>query len=83
MSVLIPIVFVLFVIALIVYILRRDSDVDYGKDPLKVNIPFTQYALTPSRWAWRKIRENKAFVFGFVTITVFSFWGYAKWSLVG
>jgi hypothetical protein len=76
MSVLVPINFVVLVIALIAYILKRDSTVDNSKKPIEIQL--YKYTITPSRWFWRKVRENKAAVVGFVVVTVFALWLWLK-----
>lgn len=76
MSILVPIVFIVLIIAFIAFILRRDSAVDDGKEPLSVAVG--RYTITPSRWFWRKVRENKAAVAGLVIVTTSTVWMIAK-----
>jgi hypothetical protein len=49
MQILIPIFFVLFIVAFVAYILKRDSEIDEGKSPWVVKVPNTTFTLTPSR----------------------------------
>ena len=59
-----PFIFAITVIAIMAYIVWRDSKVDQGAKPLTVTIG--KYVITPSRWFWRKVRENKAAVAGVI-----------------
>lgn len=54
--------------AIFAYILKRDSDVDNGAKPLSWKIPGVELFVTPSRWAWRKIRENKNIVIALIVV---------------
>ena len=82
---LIPVGFVILIIAIIAYMLKRDSAVDDGKEPLSVGVPVPKplrrllggiafYTLTPSRWFWGKVRENKRAVAIFIVVAVFAVW---------
>jgi hypothetical protein len=74
MKIIYPIVFILLIYVFIAYILKRDSAVDDGAKPFSVEVG--KYTLTPSRWAWRQIRENKAAAAGFIAISVLSLWAW-------
>lgn len=78
MSVSAPIVLIFLIIAVIAYVLKRDAAVDDGAKPWSVKVPFTKYVLTPSRWAWQKVRENKPATAGFVVVCVFALWVWLK-----
>lgn len=77
-NILLPIIIILLVIAFIAYILKRDSAVDAGAKPWAVKVPIFNVFVTPSRWFWRKVRENKRVVAGFIVVSVFALWVWLK-----
>jgi hypothetical protein len=77
-NILLPIGIILLVIGSIAYILKRDSAIDGGAKPWVVNIPKTNITLTPSRWFWGKVRDNKAAVAGFIVVSVIALWAWLK-----
>lgn len=77
-NIFLPIVIILLVIGFIAYILKRDSAVDDGAKPWTVKVPVINVFVTPSRWFWRKVRENKAAAAGFVVVSVFAVWAWLK-----
>lgn len=78
MTILTPIALIVLIIGFIAYILKRDSAIDDGAQPWGVKVPKSNITLTPSRWFWRQVRENKAAVAGFVVVAVFALWLWVK-----
>ena len=77
-NILLPIIIILLVITFIAYILKRDSAVDDDAKPWTVKVPILDVFISPSRWVWRKVRENKRAVAGFIIVSVFALWVWLK-----